>query len=118
MIYYISDTHFRDQAIFDKCKRPFKTLSEMEQTIINNWNKDDVFNIEDIKVVEKKKDRDFVILNFADVQTCDLDDIPNMRIIHEELTEIVNEVKPDLITLTGDQTWSNENLISLKTLVR
>ena len=38
MIYYISDTHFRDQAIFDKCKRPFKTLSEMEQTIINNWN--------------------------------------------------------------------------------
>ena len=88
------------------------------KTIINNWDKDDVFNIEDIKVVEKKKDRDFVILNFADVQMCDLDDIPNMRIIHEELTEIVNKVKPDLITLTGDQTWSNENLISLKTLVR
>ena len=30
MIYYIADTHFRDQAIFDKCKRPFKTLKEME----------------------------------------------------------------------------------------
>ena len=39
MIYYISDTHFKDQAIFDKCKRPFKSLQNMEETIINNWNK-------------------------------------------------------------------------------
>lgn len=38
MIYYISDTHFRDQSIFDKCKRPFKSLIEMEETIIRNWN--------------------------------------------------------------------------------
>ena len=39
MIYYIADTHLRDQAIFDKCKRPFKSLSDMENAIINNWNK-------------------------------------------------------------------------------
>lgn len=39
MIYYISDTHFRDQSIFDKCKRPFKSLHDMEETIIRNWNK-------------------------------------------------------------------------------
>ena len=39
MIYYIADTHLRDRAIFDKCKRPFKSLEEMENTIINNWNK-------------------------------------------------------------------------------
>ena len=38
MIYYISDTHFRDQAIFDKCKRPFNSLIDMEDTIINKWN--------------------------------------------------------------------------------
>lgn len=38
MIYYISDMHFRDQAIFDKCKRPFKSLQEMEETIIQKWN--------------------------------------------------------------------------------
>lgn len=38
MIYYISDLHLRDQAIFDKCKRPFKNLQEMEETIIRNWN--------------------------------------------------------------------------------
>ena len=38
MIYYIADTHFRDQAIFDKCIRPFKSLDEMEKVIIENWN--------------------------------------------------------------------------------
>lgn len=38
MIYYISDIHFRDQKIFDKCKRPFKSLAEMEEVVINKWN--------------------------------------------------------------------------------
>lgn len=38
MIYYISDLHFKDQSIFDKCKRPFKDLKVFENTIINNWN--------------------------------------------------------------------------------
>ena len=38
MIYYISDLHFNDQSIFDKCKRPFKDLKDFENTIINNWN--------------------------------------------------------------------------------
>lgn len=39
MIYYIADTHFRDQSIFDKCKRPFKSIEDMENIIIDNWNK-------------------------------------------------------------------------------
>lgn len=46
MIYYISDLHFRDQKIFDKCNRPFTSLEEMENTIINNWNKK--VNINDV----------------------------------------------------------------------
>ena len=37
-IFYISDLHLRDQAIFNKCKRPFNNLEEMEKTIIRNWN--------------------------------------------------------------------------------
>jgi len=49
MIYYISDTHFRDQAIFDKCKRPFKSLDEMESTVISKWN--NKVNDEDIVYV-------------------------------------------------------------------
>ena len=38
MIYYISDIHFRDQKIFDKCFRPFQSLDEMESEIIRKWN--------------------------------------------------------------------------------
>ena len=49
MIYYISDTHFKDQKIFDKCKRPFKSVDEMEEVIINKWNKK--VNDEDIVYV-------------------------------------------------------------------
>lgn len=86
--------------------------------VVNNWYKEDTFKIERIKTIEKKKDKDFVILNLADVQMCDLDNIPHMSIIHDEITEIVSKIKPDLITLTGDQTWSNENLISLTALLK
>ena len=31
---------------------------------------------------------------------------------------MVEQTHPDLITLTGDQTWSNENLLSLKSIIR
>ncbi len=84
---------------------------------IYEWSKDDVFDVATIATVEKQSGKDFVILNLADVQTCDLEDIPHYATIHDEITYLVNLVKPDLITLTGDQTWSNENLISLKTLI-
>ena len=86
--------------------------------IINEWHETDEFKIENIKTVNKQKDRDFVILNLADIQMCDLEDIFNMPTIHKEITYLVETIKPDLITLTGDQTWSNENLISLKSLIK
>lgn len=46
LIYYISDIHFRDQNIFDKCERPFLSLNEMELKIIDNWN--NVVNNDDV----------------------------------------------------------------------
>ena len=39
MIFYISDIHFDDQKIFDKCSRPFKDLNEYKEEIIKRWNK-------------------------------------------------------------------------------
>ena len=33
MIYYIADTHFRDQSIFDKCKRPYKSILDMDEVL-------------------------------------------------------------------------------------
>lgn len=38
-IYFISDMHFGDQSVMSKYdKRPFKTLDEMEKTMIQRWN--------------------------------------------------------------------------------
>ena len=38
MIYYISDIHFGDQRVFDKCKRPFIDLNHFQDEIIKRWN--------------------------------------------------------------------------------
>lgn len=37
-IFYISDTHFRHTNVLKFDNRPFDTIEQMEEQIINNWN--------------------------------------------------------------------------------
>ena len=85
--------------------------------VVNEWHETDTFDINKIKTVEKKPGEDFVILNLADVQICDLGDTFNNYKLHNYITKLVDTYHPNLITLSGDQTWSNENLISLKSII-
>lgn len=52
MNYYISDTHFGHYNILKHSKRPFTSVEEMDETIIENWNdvvtdNDDVYILGD-----------------------------------------------------------------------
>ncbi len=85
--------------------------------IVSLWSEDDPFSASAIATVEKESGRPFVILNLADVQLCDLEDLFSMNEMKKEIADLIGQTHPDLITLTGDQTWSNENLISLKSLI-
>lgn len=38
MIFFYSDLHLNHFNIISHCKRPFNSLTEMNTTIINNWN--------------------------------------------------------------------------------
>lgn len=62
-------------------------------------------------VVNKKSDKDFVILNLTDIQLSDEDwtgaDAHNRTILKTTVQALVERVRPDLITVTGDLSYSN-----------
>lgn len=36
--FFTADLHFNHKSIIKHCNRPFNSLAEMDQTLINNWN--------------------------------------------------------------------------------
>lgn len=84
---------------------------------IYEWHKEDAFDGSRIKIVNKDPNKDFVILNLADIQICDLENYSDKKIVRRQIDYLVKETKPDLITLTGDQVWSNENRYSIKSII-
>ena len=62
-----------------------------------------------MKVFEKSKDKDFIVLNLSDPQMGDeewAENHPYKAIIEYTVRELVRRVQPDLITITGDVAWA------------
>lgn len=57
------------------------------------------------KTLYKEHDKDFVILNFTDTQITFPMSMWKTGLIYKTMKAAVDEAKPDLITLTGDQAW-------------
>lgn len=60
-IFIISDTHFNHRNIIHYCDRPFTNTSEMNETLISNWNsivkdEDFVFHLGDVGLPNKPGD--------------------------------------------------------------
>lgn len=68
-----------------------------------NWSANDAYTADYAVNIEKTPGKDFVILNFADIQLSD-DNLygEDGDFTRELLDAKIKEVKPDLITLTGD----------------
>lgn len=64
-IFFTSDTHFWHSNIIKYCKRPFSSVEEMNDVIINNWNSivkknDIVFHLGDFGFCDSKKFSDII----------------------------------------------------------
>ncbi len=58
--------------------------------------------------IQKNPNKDFVILNLTDVHTENhelSEDSEKLRVLKNTVTELVERIKPDLITVSGDLAW-------------
>lgn len=78
------------------------------------WDADEKFVIEDYATIEKTPGEDFVVLNITDVQLNDEEVYGDAGIYSNELiTKMVEEYQPDLITLSGDNSWCTMGYLEL-----
>ncbi len=76
------------------------------------WSENQVYTEDYAVTLEKQPGKDFVVLNFADIQLNNVEAYgKNGRIAEKTIKKAIEDIKPDLITLTGDNSWSQMGYI-------
>lgn len=78
---FIGDLHFYDENIIKYENRPFKSVEEMNNTMIHNWNR-----------VATDNDRVFVVGDFISMDYC----------TGPEATDIINKLNGHIVLIVGN----------------
>lgn len=86
--------------------------------LYEDWSAEDAYTEEYAVTLEKDPGKDFVILNFADIQLSDDKAYGELGEFAEEtMDKLIKETKPDLITLTGDNATGKMSYIRLANFI-
>ena len=102
-IFVISDTHFCHKNIIDYCNRPFVSVEEMNEVLINNWNSvvsptDTVYHLGDFGIGNKSQLKEiFNSLNGNKILVVGNHDR------RSKITSFSWSLKTDLYTITVDE---------------
>jgi hypothetical protein len=80
------------------------------------WTPNSEFTLEDSVVIQKEAGTDFKILNFADIQIGSPFEIFKSTNTYKTMKACVEEVQPNLITLSGDNSHGYLNSLTTKKL--
>lgn len=79
-----------------------------------DWSPDMTYTADYAVTLEKDPDKDFKVLNFSDIQLVAKEVYGEEgQIAEATIKKAVKEVQPDLITLTGDNSWCRSGYIRL-----
>lgn len=79
------------------------------------WTEDTPFSLEDCVTLTKKDGEDFVILNITDTHFADYDYRAFTAFeVEMNVKRLVNQVKPDLITVSGDLVCTDSTVYAIK----
>lgn len=83
-----------------------------ERAFFEKWSPESVYTQDYAQTLDKDPNRDFVILNVTDLQLY-TGEIHNEvgASVSETVDRLVEQVKPDLITVTGDNAWGKYEYI-------
>ena len=102
--FFTSDMHFNHTNIIKYCRRPFKTVGEMNEKLINNWNS--IVKYDDIVFVSAAKDK----WKHADIMVDDADKVLG----NKPLSKVAIKIEQTWNTATtGDISIPNIKALSI-----